>query len=159
MDLNKTEKLAKELIAQYCPEYRFQFDNAKVRFGYCSWKKKIISLSKHLVLMNDEPQVIDTILHEIAHALTPKQNHNRVWRAKAIEIGCNGDRCYDSNVVEKPKGKYVYQCPMCKKKFYYHRRNKGETACGECCNKYNNGKYSKDYALIFLGEGVQNESE
>ena len=151
MDLQQAEQLAKELISEHCPEYIFQFDNAKVRFGYCSWKKKIISLSKHLVLMNNEEQVKDTILHEIAHALTPKQSHNRVWRAKAIEIGCDGSRCYDSNKVESPKGKYVYQCPTCEKKYYQHRRSRKTSACGKCCKTYNNNKYSKQHELIFLG--------
>jgi predicted SprT family Zn-dependent metalloprotease len=151
MDLNNAEKLAKELIAEHCPEYTFQFDNAKVRFGYCNWNKKIISLSKHLVLMNDEEQVKDTILHEIAHALTPKQRHNSVWRAKAIEIGCDGNSCCDDKVVNIPKGKYVYQCPICEEKYYQHRRYYRKTACGKCCKKYNNNKYSKDYELVFLG--------
>jgi hypothetical protein len=33
-------------------------------------------------------EVIDTIKHEVAHALTPGQAHNGIWEAKAREIGC-----------------------------------------------------------------------
>lgn len=151
MELYKAKELAEELIEEHCPEYTFQFDNAKSRFGYCSWKKKIISLSKNLVLMNDEARVKNTILHEIAHALTPKQYHNKIWRAKALEIGCDGKRCYDNNKVNTPTEKYVYQCPICEEKYYQHRRSRIKRACGKCCKKYNNNKFSKDYELIFLG--------
>jgi len=151
MDLHKAEKLAKELLREHNPEYTFKWDNAKVRFGACHYKTKQISLSKHLTYMNNEDEVKDTILHEIAHSLTKGKNHNRVWRAKAVELGCCGARCYDNNKVESPKGKYVYQCPICENKYYHHRRSRRKSACGKCCKAYNNNKYSKDYELVFLG--------
>ena len=66
--------------------------------------------------MNNEDKVKDTILHEISHVLTPKQGHNNIWRTKAIEIGCDGERCYDGKEINHVKGKYVCQCPSCKKK-------------------------------------------
>ena len=50
--------------------YRFKFDNAKRRFGQCSYTDKRISLSKPLASNNLDNffQINDTILHEIAHA-------------------------------------------------------------------------------------------
>ena len=52
--------------------YSFKFDNAKRRFGQCSYTDKRISLSKPLASNNLDNffQINDTILHEIAHALS-----------------------------------------------------------------------------------------
>ncbi len=101
--------------------YTFKFDRSLTRFGSCFWGRrnsndeKYISLSKHLVLINDIEQVRDTILHEIAHALTPYEGHNKTWQRKAIEIGCNGKRCYNSygsEEVNQPAElfKYIATC-------------------------------------------------
>ena len=51
----------------------------KKRFGQCDRTTKTISLSKELTRINDISKVKDTILHEIAHALT-KGGHNREWK-------------------------------------------------------------------------------
>ncbi len=151
MDLQKTKQMAKKLIAEHCPEFTFKFDNAKLRFGCCNYKKKFISLSRYLVIMNDEEKVRDTILHEIAHALTRWHGHNIKWRSIAISLGCDGNRCYDGKIVNHVKGKYVYQCPACKKQMFYHRLKRRKVACGSCCKNFNNNKFSNDYVLIYLG--------
>jgi len=151
MDLHKAEKLAKELLSEHNPTYRFAWDNAKVRFGACHYKTKHISLSKTLTYMNSEEEVKNTILHEIAHSLTKGEHHNRVWRAKAIELGCSGARCYNDKKVESPEGKFVYQCPICSERTNRHRKIRRKIACKQCCNKHNNGKYSKDFEFVFVG--------
>jgi len=102
--------------------------------------------------VNNEKEVKNVILHEIAHALTPKQHHNKIWKLKAISIGCDGKRCYNTKIINSVKGKYIYQCPMCKRKFNRHRKIKQIRSCGLCCNKYNNGNYSSDFNLIYLGK-------
>jgi predicted SprT family Zn-dependent metalloprotease len=87
--------------------YKFKFDNAKRRFGYCSYTDKEISLSKPLCEynLNNFYQINDTILHEIAHALSYKihgrrgSGHCKRWVHVAKSIGCNGKRCYDSSEV------------------------------------------------------------
>lgn len=64
--------------------------NADSRFlGLCSYKDKCIILSSHHIDIHPEPEVINTIKHEVAHALTPGCGHNEVWAAKAREIGCD----------------------------------------------------------------------
>ena len=43
----------------------------------------------------DDAEIEDTLLHEIAHALVGRRHHHdAVWRAKAREIGCTGQRCH-----------------------------------------------------------------
>lgn len=61
--------------------------------GLCSYKDKCIILSAHHIDTHPEPDVKDTILHEVAHALTPFCAHNETWRAKAIELGCSPTAC------------------------------------------------------------------
>ena len=64
--------------------------NADSRFlGLCSYKDKCIILSAHHIDIHPTPDVINTIKHEVAHALTPGNGHNDVWAAKAKEIGCD----------------------------------------------------------------------
>ena len=138
--------LAIELINKYGlldSGWYFEFDNAKRRFGCCHHDKKKITLSNHLTLLREESFVRNTILHEIAHALVGGRNgHNHIWRAKAIEIGCNGNRC--SSDVEI-KGKWIGTCPNGHVK-HRHRKPSGSISCGTCSNVYN-PKYAINFKI------------
>ena len=68
------------------------------RAGVCSTVKKRIDLQPTFIELNDPELVHSTILHEIAHALTPKHGHNKFWKRKAIEVGHSGKRCYSDSV-------------------------------------------------------------
>jgi hypothetical protein len=58
--------------------------------GLCSYKDKCIILSAHHIDIHPSPDVTNTILHEIAHALVgPGHAHNQVWQEKAKSIGCD----------------------------------------------------------------------
>jgi len=127
--------------------WSFRFDKATKRFGCCNYTRREISLSKGLVESNSWNQVKDTILHEIAHALTPGEQHSYAWKQKAIEIGCNGERCYSSNEVNDCVTKYLYECKGCKKQSSLSRMVSRLKACGDCCRAYNYGKFSADYVL------------
>ena len=98
-------ELAEELMREHrVPrEWSFGFDRSKVRFGKCDYRRKRISLSSHLVDLNDEYSVRDTILHEIAHALAPAaratvprgdRSHSRSVVAAAAATAV---RCSDRN--------------------------------------------------------------
>src|SRR5215831_12499482 len=60
--------------------------------GLCSHKDKAILLNGHHVDTHPEPEVKDTILHEVAHALVGPSNgqpHGPTWVTKAKELGVN----------------------------------------------------------------------
>ena len=148
MLLEHAESLAISLMIEhniYQRGWKFKFDNAKRRFGVCKQRSKVISLSQHLVLLNEIEQVRDTILHEIAHALTPGHGHDYVWKQKAEEIGCKPFRCYSSKEVATPKSKYEAVCVGCNYVHKRHRKAKRSTSCGHCSG----GKYNPTFKLEF----------
>lgn len=147
MDLNRAEQIAQELINKHCPEYKFKYDNAKRRFGQCHYRNRTIKLSRPLTQINNEAQVTDTILHEIAHALTPGKHHNKHWQRKAEEIGCNPKRCYDIKQTEIPKPLYQLKCENCNHTVPRYRETKTKYACNKCCKQYNQGKYTEKYIM------------
>lgn len=150
MNLSKAEKLAVDLMYKhdlFRSGWHFKFDNAKRRFGCCKYGSKQITLSKHLVELNSEAQVRNTILHEIAHALTPGQHHNHVWKRKAREIGCTGDRCYSSVEVETPEAMYIAVCQGCG--FTHKRHKKPNTRRRSSCGQCSGGKFNPEYEIIY----------
>jgi predicted SprT family Zn-dependent metalloprotease len=149
MDLFKAQTLAKQLIEQHGLKQHgwiFAFDNARRRFGCCNYRSRRITLSKHLVELNDEYKVKNTILHEIAHALTPGHHHDWVWKRKALEIGCDGNRCYSGKVVSTPESKYIAVCKGCNHTHKKHRKPTRTSSCGTCSG----GRYNPTYQLNFV---------
>jgi len=132
MELEAARNLAEELMRKHrLPRtWSFEFDRSKVRFGKCDYRQRVISLSRYLVALNDEANVAETILHEIAHALAPpRAGHGPVWQAIARSIGCNGQRCYGAE-VRRPEPKYRGTCRACGRVIRRHRRT--VVACGRC---------------------------
>jgi predicted SprT family Zn-dependent metalloprotease len=149
MELKKAMVLAINLMEQHGlmdMGWGFGFDNAKRRFGVCKYRSKVIGLSKDLVELNNESRVKNTILHEIAHALVGHKNgHNDIWRTKALEIGCNGERCYDNSEVATPEAKYEAVCGGCGHVHKKHKRPTRIASCGKCSG----GRYNETYRLVW----------
>jgi predicted SprT family Zn-dependent metalloprotease len=136
MELEAAHKLAIELMRLHRvpTAWTFAFDRSKVRFGRCHYGLKQISLSRYLVELNDEAEVRDTILHEIAHALAPKRaGHGPAWQAVARSIGCNAQRCYGEEVT-RPRPRFQGTCPKCRQTIFRHRRS--VLACGRCSRSF-----------------------
>lgn len=155
MELIEAKKLAVKLMDAYGlidDGWTFDFDNSKRRFGVCMIRRKNpelngkIKLSKYLVSRNDEKRVRNTILHEIAHALTPGHHHDYIWKAKAIEIGCDGKRCYDEESVNVVESKYIAVCNSCNTTHRAFKRPRTKKSCGKCCPRFN-AKYVLEFKL------------
>lgn len=149
MKLEDARKMAGELLERHgLDEWHFHMNGRyKTRFGNCNCRDKVISISSRLTKLNSEEEVRNTILHEIAHALTPNHGHDKMWKMKAKQIGCDAERCYSRNeVITPPRKSYTYECLNCGRT---HKRYKKtyKLACRKCCDKYNNGEYSKEYII------------
>jgi predicted SprT family Zn-dependent metalloprotease len=152
MLLSDVKILAESLIEYHGLKNRgwiFDFDNAVGRCGVCKYRSRRIQLSKHYASLNNEKNVKDTILHEIAHALVgPGHGHSDIWRSKAIEIGCMGHRCKSERThegyVSTPR-KYIATCNRCNNNFFRSRLPKRVTSCGNCSNSFN-----PDLRLVYV---------
>jgi len=111
--------------------WRLVFDNAKTRAGVCRFDRQEIGLSRALISLYDVEHVTETVLHEIAHALTgPRHGHDRAWRATARRIGASGRRCMppDAPSVDGP---WVGLCPA-GHRTTAHRRPIRVKSCRDC---------------------------
>ena len=148
MLLSEAKTLATKLMNQHGlteKGWGFEFDNAKRRFGCCNHTYRRISLSKYLVDLNSEARVQNTILHEIAHALVGHTHgHDNVWKRKALEIGCDGNRCYTEKNTVIVKGSLEAVCPKCKHVHRKFKTPKKESSCGKCSNTFD-----RERLLIF----------
>lgn len=125
MDVQATANLLlnKHGLAQQ--GWRFKLDHARRRAGQCSYRRRTISLSKHYVALNlaERPEeVLNTILHEIAHALAgPHTGHGPEWKATCLRIGAKPERCYRTDIVKMPGGRLTATCGGCARTFTRHR--------------------------------------
>jgi predicted SprT family Zn-dependent metalloprotease len=137
MKQEDSQALALELMGKHgllAKGWTFHFDNAKRRFGYCQYRPKMISISKHLSELNSEEQVKDTILHEIAHALAgPRAHHYAKWRYQAMVVGAKPERCYSADVVQPPH-KWTGTCPN---GHVTKRMKRMKISCGRCQPTWN----------------------
>lgn len=146
MNLLSARNLAEQLMEQHGVKsqgWRFAFDESKTHFGCCEYKRKVIFLSRLFTLTINEDKVKDTILHEIAHALTPGHHHDIVWKNVAKSIGCRGERCGDIvkeaisdtklEQFKKAITNYSYTCPECNN--IIHHKKLFRNAYCTICNK------------------------
>jgi len=114
MKLNDAQDLAEELFQTYgLGHWHFKFDRSKRRFGQCRYADETITISAPLTLVNGEAEVRDTILHEIAHAMTPGHCHGPEWKRACLEVGARPLRGYSAADVAKPAAPWYLVCETC----------------------------------------------
>lgn len=126
MDITEATSMARGAMNDHgLGHWIFQLDRSKRRFGQSRPASRTISMSEHLIRLNDRATVLDVVLHEIAHALVGGgHGHDHVWKAKCREVGANPERCYDSAEVATPPGAWLAVCENCGPTGSRHRRPK-----------------------------------
>jgi len=127
-----------------CPKdhgYTFEWSNRKNALGDCTKNSRVVRLSKFLVLnsVSELDVWIDTILHEIAHAIDylirKKSNHDRIWKHIAKTIGADPSRTTELKTTGVGF-KYTAKCPGCEKTVHFSRIWKNRKACGKCSPRF-----------------------
>lgn len=154
--IDEANKIFKEYDLE---DWVLDFDKAKRRFGLCSYRKKLITMSKELVRLNFEKnfkQVHETLLHEIGHALSFKRygnkgiGHGYYWRLCVIELGGNPQRLYKRSEVEIVKGKFKYVCDG-GHEHYTHRKLKRRYSCKDCGKEHNIIGFNEKFVIRLEG--------
>ena len=161
--LRQIEQFAKETLQHYelaDEGWSFRWDRARRRFGSCDYGKKQITLSRHLARLNTLAQCMDTVLHEVAHAIAGQQaGHGPAWKKACKRVGAQPERCYTVDEVTQPPSKYIRFCPCCGYATPIYRRSRKVFACGKCCKKHNGGRYSSKYLLKTVERAVYEPAE
>ena len=120
MELCRAEAIARALMATHLPGEQlwcFGWIRKTRVCGECWYGSRKIVLSKPIVLENEEIEIRNTILHEIAHALAgPHAGHGPMWKLQAIALGARPEAC--TRTMKLPAGQYVAVCPNCGAQHY-----------------------------------------
>lgn len=120
------ETIANDFLQQYrLTNWKFAWLDSRKALGKCYYNENTIALSRYYCLFLPESENKDTILHEIAHALTWEQykkdihevpsmlhakmakaylGHGLIWQLKCKEVGAKPQACYDGE-IKIPNGK------------------------------------------------------
>jgi predicted SprT family Zn-dependent metalloprotease len=121
--LAAVERVATRALADFgLSGWSVGFNRRKRALGMCFYGRQAVELSVHLVERNGVDEVLDTLLHEIAHALVgPGHGHDAIWQRRCAEIGARPTRCGHADM---PEGRWQARCPLCGTAFHRHRRPK-----------------------------------
>jgi predicted SprT family Zn-dependent metalloprotease len=118
---------ARALMAQHGLHYwSFVYNKRKRHLGVCFYRDKRIELSVYLVDHNSDEQCMDTLLHEIAHAIAGySTGHGYAWKKVCVKIGAKPERCCNDTSLHMPESNhhtmYVAHCPSCSGRHVRHR--------------------------------------
>lgn len=117
-------------------EWTFGFDSGRRRAGMCSFNDKKITISKYLALVHSIDDVMQTLIHEIAHAIAgPKEGHSKKWLAIAKKLGYRNDK-YTGNEIAEAYAPYKGLCPNGHEHFRY-QKPKRLYSCFHCAKGFN----------------------
>jgi predicted SprT family Zn-dependent metalloprotease len=139
--MEQVQQLAIQLMTDHgLKKWKFKFDHSTRRAGCCYFRDKLITLAFDLARTGSEAEIRDTLLHEIAHALVGrKHHHDAVWKAKAREIGCSGERTHKLQFAQ-PRWSVT-----CENRCWHHtaQRRNSRLICRKCGSKLVYTPYSE----------------
>jgi len=124
VDLEQLETIAiRELEANGLHDWTFGLAGTKRRLGVCKYKEKRIEVAEYYARHSQEESVLDTLRHEIAHAIAgPAAKHGPRWKAVALRLGATPRSCETSGQAVVQPGDWRATCPACEKTVHLYRR-------------------------------------
>ena len=148
-----SNQLLRTLRSRLCVQI---FWNPKLRStaGLAYPDKNIVVLNPKLLQISPA-EVQRTLRHELAHLLaqhrnrrrsTPIPHHGAEWRTACKDLGIPNEPIYCNFFPPKrQKRSLFYHCPSCTTTLARVKPLHPQAACAKCCNKFNNGSYSKKF--------------
>ncbi|MEO1857472.1 MAG: SprT-like domain-containing protein [Rubritalea sp.] len=124
--------------------------------GRAFWPEARVELNPRLISIS-LVEVRRTLLHELAHLLAYYRcgrrriaPHGVEWQLACADLGIPGERATHSLPLprQQQQKKWRYSCPRCGKGIERVRKMKRYVACYPCCQKYNGGRYKKEFLLV-----------
>lgn len=124
MDLKELNDIAvQELSKHGLQDWTFALSDAKRSLGVCKYKKKRIEIAKYYAENSPRETVLDTLLHEIAHAIAGHAaRHGPAWKDAAVRVGAIPRACDTTQSPVLKPGDWQATCPSCKKIFHRYKR-------------------------------------
>ncbi len=124
MDLEQLKATAaQELKKHGLHGWKFGLSNTRRRLGACKFRAKRIEIAEYYARNSPEESVLDTLRHEIAHAIAgPAAKHGPAWKAVAARLGATPRSCETSHQAVVKPGDWQATCPACKKTSHRYRR-------------------------------------
>ena len=155
MDINEALKLGRKLLDENgLKDWKIDTNFHKRSHGICYHSKKKIEISEILTPHCKDSAVLNTLTHEIAHALVgPKQGHGDLWRNTHIRLGGNGERLSNEDSYEdgkdgqiKVKEQHSNYVAVCKNGHvvYSNKLSRRNYSCSQCCDRFN-----PEFLMIF----------
>jgi hypothetical protein len=134
MDLKELEAIAsREMTKHGLQDWTFGWAATKRRLGVCKHRTKRIEIAHYYALNNPPESVLDTLLHEIAHALAgPSARHGPAWKAVAARLGAVPRACDSSPQTVVVPGDWQSACPSCAKIHHFYKQPRN--LAGYLCN-------------------------
>ncbi|QEH35786.1 SprT-like family protein [Aquisphaera giovannonii] len=129
MDLDRLEGIAREELARHgLHAWTFGLSKARRRLGVCKYHRKRIEIAEYYARNSPEASVLDTLLHEIAHAIAgPAARHGPRWKAVAVRLGATPRSCETSGDAVLEPGDWRATCPACENVVHLYRRPRSLT--------------------------------
>ena len=128
--------LCRELFAKYgLDAWQLKFGRGTKIMGNCSYRNKTITLS----VWQPGGCFLDTLFHEVAHALTPGSKHGMAWKLKCIELGAVPEACCrisGGDHMPNELRRYRVYCTKCNKttSASTHPRRNYVDRVSRCCS-------------------------
>lgn len=141
MEVKAFKLLANVVHNDLSSEYEFlklwniRLDNAKRRAGCCKLNAQLITVSRFHIEHNPKHVVLDTLLHEFAHAvaftLYKDRGHGKHWKTVARKLGANPKSTGNFKLPDAPW--YIVCCDFENKTFHEvsprYRRSRSLVNC------------------------------